>query len=162
VAARQLPENGFDHVQEIARRTLAAPLVAEEVFAQLFVLDWMQKHTLVALGATACKNQNEEQITVLALTWRTLVWACIFVTKKPRDTESITRTWSAIEIANLPAIMLVFAFGSVRALTRRHEEGAQLPARTFRGGARAKFVKRGMVAFAFAEDARLQRVHCGC
>jgi hypothetical protein len=95
VAAWQLPESGLDHVQEIARRTLAAPLIGEKELAKLFVLDWMQKHALVALDATACKNQNEQQTilatrTVLALvfTWRTLVWACIFVMKIPEKPEA--------------------------------------------------------------------------
>ncbi len=82
---------------------------------------------------------------------------------KARETGNTTRTWSEIEIANLPAIMLVFALGSVRTFARRHEDSAQLPARTLRvgGGVGAVFVKRGMVDFAFAEDALMRRWHRG-
>lgn len=61
VAARQLPKNGLDHVQEVARLALAASVGAEMIFAEFFVLDWMQKHAIVALGATACKSPNGQE-----------------------------------------------------------------------------------------------------
>ncbi len=55
--------------------------------------------------------------------------------------------------------MLVFAFGSIRAPTYRHEESAELTARSFWGGTRSIFVERGIVDIAFAENALL-RGHC--
>lgn len=55
--------------------------------------------------------------------------------------------------------MHIFAFGSVRTLARRHKESAELTAWSFRGATCAIFVERGIVDFAFAEDALLRRSH---